>query len=131
MADSEEGADQVEVEVMDEVAGEEEEAEEGGNMGMIIGIVGVLLVVVVAGIGLACYFMSSGSGTCKKDQDECTKTDLAKQDEEPAKSMDEKLKGDEFCAKLSDAQCVAATFANEKKCCTKGGDAPAATAGGT
>jgi hypothetical protein len=129
MADSEEGADQVEVEVMDEVAGEEEEAEEGGNMGLIIGGVIVLIIVVIVILGIAWWATSGGSGTCKKDQDECTKTDLAKQDEEPAKSMDEKLKGDEFCAKLSDAQCVAATFANEKKCCTKGGDAPAA--GGT
>jgi hypothetical protein len=64
---SEEGAEQIEVEVMDEVAAAGEE--EGSNMGLIIGGVVVcliLLVVLVVGglwaMGMICS--SSATGTC-------------------------------------------------------------------
>lgn len=123
MADESEGqaAEEVEVEVMEEVAGE---SEEGGGGMIIIIIVGLCVVAIVVGLVIYCI---SGSG-CKPIKD------LAEADvlNDCKSAVGEKAKDADTLVKVCKAEpadkCGTAKTPAGIQCCSKDGDPPKADA---
>lgn len=120
MADegSEAAAEEVEVEVMEEVAGEEEDG--GGNMVVIIIIlvvVALVILIIAVLVFLLCNPCASADDKCKKTADFVL--DKCKENAGDLKTKVEGATADDFCSKLGETDCETPKVDGSKTCCEK------------